>query len=270
MVKEDSILAQKIVSLSKNTYGNSLFHKNSPIYIKSNERIELYQKYLNNKKDVLSVIASSDQIINMILNNTKNIDAFDISIFPKYYLYLKLAGIKALSLDDYIDFFYKMNNNAEIYDDMYFYSIRNYLNDTYKEFWDSLINFFDWNEITSSPLFSSEFLSISDVIKQNEYLKKDKYNLLKNIDININIYDGDILKLNTFNKSYDLIYLSNIIYYVDINKYKELLNNFKLNKNGIILTYLYDSFNQIDDYFKEDCYNVNKLDNNCGLLIKKR
>ncbi len=67
MVKEDSILAQKIVGLSYFNNKDTLFHNESAIYIKSNEKIKEYSKYLDNKKDVLSVISSSDQIINMIL-----------------------------------------------------------------------------------------------------------------------------------------------------------------------------------------------------------
>lgn len=110
MAESDSVLAQKIVGLSRNNYSDkSLFSNTSQIYIKSNERIDDYIKYLRNKKDVLSVIASGDQIINMVLNGSKNIDAFDISVIPKYYLFLKLGALKCLTREQYLDFFYRLD-----------------------------------------------------------------------------------------------------------------------------------------------------------------
>ena len=272
MAETDSIIAQKIVGLSKNNYNDkSLFTNTSQIYIKSNERIEEYTKYLRNKKDVLSVIASGDQIINMILNGSKNIDAFDISVFPKYYLKLKLGALKCLSREEYLDFFYRLDKDDEEYDDMYYDLIRYNLDDITKDFWSSLIDFYDWKEITSSPLFSSEEIDVNDAIIQNEYLEKNKYSKLKNMVDNtkINTYDGNIFDLE-FKDKYDLIYLSNIIYYNDINNYKELMDSYKLNPNGIILSYLYNSLNKIDDYFSDDSYYVEKFKkNNAGVLIKK-
>ena len=274
MVKEDSILAQKIVSLSHSNIKNSLFHDESAIYIKSNELINKYEKYLQNKKDALSVIASTDQIITMILGGTKNIDCFDISIFPKYYMYLKLAGIMSLNVDDYLNFFYKIDDAAEVYDDLYFDLIRNNLENDSKEFWDSLINFFDWNEIVASTLFSKEPVSVSSVLNQTSFFNQEDFNKLKELipSVNINTYKGNILDIaDNFNKEYDLVYLSNIIYYVDRKKYKELLEKLKLTNNGIILTYLYDSLEQVNNYFKEDNYHIDEIpDTKAGILIKRK
>lgn len=273
MVKEDAILAQKIVGLSHSNYKNTMFHDESAIYIKSNERIKDYEKYLQNKKNALSVIASSDQIISMISGGTKNIDCFDISTFPKYYMYLKLAGIMSLNIDEYLNFFYKIDDKAETYDDIYFDLIRQNLEKNSQEFWDSLINFYDWNDITSSSLFSSEPVSVSGVLEHTNFINKQDFNKLKKLipSININTYEGNIIDIsNKFNKAYDLIYLSNIIYYVDRKKYKEVLDRLKLTNNGLILTYLYDSLEQVNRYFKEDNYYIEPIKNTkAGLLIKK-
>ena len=272
MAESDSVLAQKIVGLSRNNYSDkSLFSNTSQIYIKSNERINDYINYLRNKKDVLSVIASGDQIINMVLNGSKNIDAFDISVFPKYYLRLKLGALKCLTREQYLDFFYRLDKDDEEYDDMYYDLIRYNLDSNTKEFWTSLIDFFDWKEITSSPLFSSEEIDVSDVIIQNEYLENDKYSKLKNMvdNVNINTFNGNIFDLD-FKDKYELIYLFNIIYYNNIKKYKELMDSYKLNPNGIILSYLYNSLDKIDNYFSDDSYYVEKFkNNNAGVLIKK-
>lgn len=274
MIKEDAILAQKIVSLSHNNIKNNLFHNESAIYIKSNERIKDYNKYLTNRENVLSVIASTDQIISMIMGGAKNIDCFDISTFPKYYMYLKLAGIMSLNIDDYINFFYKIEDDAEVYDDLYFDLIRKNLEKDSKEFWDSLINFYDWNEIVSSTLFSKEPVSVSSVLNQTNFLNQESFNKLRELipNININTYNGNILDIyNNFTNEYDLIYLSNIIYYVDRKKYKELLEKLKLTNNGIILTYLYDSLEQVNNYFNKDNYYIEKIpDTKAGLLIKTK
>ena len=113
MLNDDFVAAQKIVN---NTYNNFLgynpFHHNSTVYKKSNEKTEEYQKYLENRQKILSVTASGDQIINAILGGTTTVDTFDISTFPKYFLFLKLAGILTLSKDEYIKFFYKSTTTS--------------------------------------------------------------------------------------------------------------------------------------------------------------
>lgn len=94
----DLEIAQNIVSRNyQNDSNGKTFHNTSVIYRTSNERICDYIEYLKNKKKMLSVIASGDQILNSILVNSFNIDAFDISAFPKYFLKLKMAAIRALS-----------------------------------------------------------------------------------------------------------------------------------------------------------------------------
>ena len=39
-----------------------------------------------NKKNILSVIGSGDQIINSLITKPECIDCFDISIYPEYFL----------------------------------------------------------------------------------------------------------------------------------------------------------------------------------------
>ena len=275
MTKNDSIIAQQILSLKEINLKDQMFHTYSPIYVKSNERIEAYTNYFKDKENALTVISSGDQILNMIYNDTKQIDAFDISTFTQYYMFLKLSAVKGLSLKEYLDFFYKINKDSEIYDDLYYYKIRQYLSDYVKEFWDDLFNFFDWKDINESTLFSNETISLSDVINQNIFLQdksnyKSLQNKIDNVVINpavINI----INEYNSYNKPYDLVYLSNLIYYININKYKQIIDSFILKDNGIVLTYLYDSLPQIKDFFNEQQYQVESIkDTQSGILIRKK
>lgn len=273
-MQDDITIAQKIVGRSySNISSTSTFHKSSVIYKSSNEKLSYIEKYLKDRKNILTVISSGDQIINSILQGIINIDAFDISCFPKYFLFLKLAAIKKISREEYIDFFFKSPNTSEIYDDLY-NLIREDLSKENKKFWDSLFNFFDWYDIYNSTLFSSEFMNKKLIIEENSYLEESNYNKLKNMidSVNFNLYTGNILELdNLFNKQYDIIYLSNIINYVDKVEYKNLLNKFRLEKQGIILTYLYHINENIRNFFSENNYSFEHIkESNASVMVYKK
>ena len=273
-MQEDIIVAQKIVGRSySNIINTSTFHKSSVIYKSSNEKLSNINKYLKERENSLTVISSGDQIINSILEGTINIDVFDISRFPKYFLFLKLAAIKSLSKEEYIDFFFESPTTSEKYDDLYDL-IRQDLNKEIKKFWDSLFNCFDWYDIYNSTLFSSEFMSKKLIIEENQYLEEENYNKLKNMidGVNINIYNGNILELNNlFSKEYDIIYLSNIINYVDKIEYRKLLDKFKLSKKGIILTYFYEITENIRNFFLENNYTFDNFQSTkSGVMVYKR
>ncbi|MBQ2640168.1 MAG: DUF3419 family protein [Bacilli bacterium] len=278
MSKNDLLIAQKIMSDPYYNHNDKMFHKDSFIYMKSNELIKNYQKYLENREKVLSVIGSSDQILNMILGGTKELDVYDISRFPKYLLGLKLAGVSLLDRDEYVNFFYEGNKKGNVYDNIYD-ELRKNLDDRDKEFWDGLFNFYDWNEISNSSLFSNEVISPPYVKSQNKYLRKDYYKKLKGLitDVDINIYEGDILEIaKAFKTKYDLVYLSNIIKYLyenshNLNDYKELMKDLKLTEDGIALTYLNGINSVVRDTFKRPNYKIDQFkDTRSGVLVYKK
>lgn len=274
MLQEDIKTAQKILGLSYSNYKRSVHHNTSAIYKQSNERMRDYLKYFKNKQDMLTVIASSDQIINAILEGAKNIDAFDISSFPQYFMFLKFAALKSLTREEYIDFFLSEITTDEKYDDIYFDLIRKNLPKESKEFWDSLFHFYDWCDIYESALFSSDPISNSYTIKENKYLEKDEYNKLKELidKINIKTHQCNFLELpEKLNKKYDLVYLSNIIYYVNILEYKKTLEKIDLKDNGEILTYFYKKENHVLNYFKEKNYRFDQFkETSSGILVYKK
>lgn len=242
MLNEDIEVAQKIVERNHfSNITNQIYHNQSFIYATTNEKIKEYQEYLKNRKKVLSVISSGDQILNTILENSLHIDGYDISCFPKYFMELKRAAILELSLEEYMDFFFHVDyHKNEEYDDLYD-QIRLSLDETYKKFWDSLLNFFDWYDIYHSTLFSSQSVSAEIILQNNKYLKSENYQKLKNLlpKTTINYYLGDIANLSkTLKESYNFIHLSSIIYYV--SNYRKILENLKLEENGVSLTYLYN------------------------------
>ena len=275
MLHDDIVKAQRIVSGAEYNFGNTnMFHNSSAVYKISNERIQDYEKYLRKRNKVLSVIGSGDQILNCILNGTKDIDAFDISVFPKYFLELKIAAIKALTVDEYIDFFYEVTNRDEVYEDMY-YRIAVYLENDICEFWDSLFNFFEWKEIYNSTMFSSEPNIASNAINQNKFLQsEEEYNRLREEldNVKITYYEGDILELSSYLRdSYDLVYLSNIVYYCNKDKYREMLGNLNLTDKGISLTYFYKMQGHAMEYFQGTNISFEKFDTvDSGIMISSK
>ncbi len=255
MAKEDIILAQRIVGIAEsNLLSEEPFHNHSGIYLTSNEAMSAIQKYLNNREKILSVIASGDQILNCILGGTRYVDAFDISVFPRFFLDLKIAAVKALTQEEYVRFFFGSIGPEEIYNEMYD-RIRVHLVGESLEFWDSLFDFYDWYDIIHSTLFSSESFQTARVRENNAYLQGDNYRLLRKMldKVSIRTEQGNILDIHDkFKDRYDLIYLSNIIYYVEKAKYKELLSKFNLTDVGIILTYMYNRDHRIEEMFKND------------------
>ena len=131
-------VAQSIVRGNySNLNGKNTFHSESFIYKKTNEKLNEFIDLLLNKDKVLSVIGSGDQILNTLLTKPSKIDAFDISVFPKFFLKLKIASIKSLSRDEYIKFFFSTTETFldEYYDDLYFDKIRKELDIEAEDFW---------------------------------------------------------------------------------------------------------------------------------------
>lgn len=275
MLHDDIVKAQRIVSGAEHNFGDKdIFHNASAVYRVSNERIQDYRKYLKNRNKVLSVIGSGDQILNCILNGTKEIDAFDISVFPKYFLELKMAAIKALTIDEYIDFFYEVTNSDDVYEDMY-YRIAAYLKPVALEFWESLFNFFEWKDIYNSTMFSSEPYTASNAINQNIFLQSEvEYNNLRDAIDNVKItyYEGDILELSSYlRNNYDLVYLSNIVYYCNKDKYREMLGNLNLTDKGISLTYFYKMQGHAMEYFQGTNISFEKFETvDSGIMISSK
>lgn len=267
----DLEIAQNIVSRNyQNDSNGKAFHNTSVIYRTSNERICDYIEYLKNKKKMLSVIASGDQILNSILVNSFNIDAFDISTFPKYFLKLKMAAVMALSKKDYLNFICNENVNEEEAFDLY-YEVRPYLDNETKDFWDGLLNYFDLSEIYDSLLFSSEQASSNQMISYNPYLQNKNYQELQS-KLNyakIKYLTGDISTM-PLQDSYDLVNLSNIIYYLEYKTFQRTLDRINLNNQGTIISYLYNT----ESLAKKNPFNSTEIiksnNGSHGLLLYKR
>ena len=263
-------VAQSIVRGNySNLNGNNTFHSESFIYKKTNEKLNEFIDLLLNKDKVLSVIGSGDQILNTLLTKPSKIDAFDISVFPKFFLKLKIASIKSLSRGEYIKFFFSTTETFldEYYDDLYFDKIRKELDIEAEDFWTYLFQYNDWYDIYNSTLFSSESVFEEQAIIQNKYLDNDEYYKLRDIlqSVQINYIESNLLDLK-INDTYDLIYLSNILEYVKKSAYFDKIDELSVKNKGIIISYIFGEIDKAIKMFNGD-FDYREFDGGSGVII---
>lgn len=263
-------VAQSIVRGNySNLNGKNTFHSESFIYKKTNEKLNEFIDLLLNKDKVLSVIGSGDQILNTLLTKPSKIDAFDISVFPKFFLKLKIASIKSLSRDEYIKFFFSTTETFldEYYDDLYFDKIRKELDIEAEDFWTYLFQYNDWYDIYNSTLFSSESVFEEQAIIQNKYLDNDEYYKLRDIlqSVQINYIESNLLDLK-INDTYDLIYLSNILEYVKKSAYFDKIDELSVKNKGIIISYIFGEIDKAIKMFNSD-FDYREFDGGSGVII---
>ena len=256
------------------------FDTTSSIFRATNEQLSKYEHFFIKKTKMLSVIASGEQIFNAILEGVDKIEAFDISTFPKYFLFLKKAGIQALTRDKYIDFFYKSiiehYKSKRIYDkysELYFNKIRKYLTGDYLFFWDSLFKKFTWEKIYFSNLFVEKIDEKENIIK-NKYLKPTNFEELKRkiSNVKIEVYTGNVFDLiSKFRQENDLIYLSNIYTCRGLYTYLAMHSRLKLSRGGISLSYNFGVMTEANvEACKELGFQYNRFSSDEGILIYRK
>ncbi len=239
------------------------YSSNSEMYTFATENLSGYLYSLDVKnKNVLTVISSGDQLINLALLGAKKVDCFDINRNANYMANLKIAALKVLDYEEFLDFFsshekdiLKQNDNNFIgilgsnevlipigenpkYLDYDIYmKVRSELDNDTAYFFDKLYEKFNSE---GKLLKDSKYLfytaSKSDAIKNNIYLQNasnyyQARNLIENIDYTF--YNLDIFNIDTLPNKYDIVMLSNIYDYIDkveqigdINETRRILKKF--------------------------------------------
>lgn len=277
MDEDDIVVAQRLVTGSYNNLKDDAYHDTSFIYKITNEDVSSYFNLLKDKKKVFSITASGDQILNSILAGSKDITACDVSHFPNYFLDLKLAAIKTLTLEEYLNFFVMTDEENMEFSDKYYDKLRSNLDKGSLEFWDHLFGFFDGDEIYNSSLFSREVYTLKHFKERNPYLDKENYNLLRKKldDVSIKYVNTNLGNSSEkFNESYDLVNLSSIMYYGILRSpenYLKLLESFNLKDNGMIISYVYDISKQFRENYGTDEFRFQKSDDtNAGVMIYQK
>lgn len=232
------------------------------IYPFTTENIKGYLDLMDiENKDVLTVGASGDQTLNLLVRDAKSVDYFDMNPFTKMYFNLKCAAIKVLSVEEYFEFFcydafpsaFRKNKNA--FSINVYHRISPYLDTSTRLFWDGLYLEQNGIDIRKSMLFSTDEEPFKILPKVNDYLSEDSFKKLRRI-IGVKeeprFIETNVTKLSSkLTKKYDYILLSNIAQYLDYIYDKDELVNFRklilnlsnnLNPNGkLMISYLYDT-----------------------------
>lgn len=225
-------------------------------------------------KSLLTVGSSADQTLNAVLLGAKDITLMDINPFAKYYLYLKMAAVMELELDEFLLFLRYKNypevfkENVMVFNDFIFNKISGCLREINYEayaFWNDLFCSFSRKRVRDQ-LFSIDERQDGFIRTCNLYLHDaDLFNKLKKAirDIKPSFITDDILHAK-IDRNYDNIWLSNIATYGFT--YEDIFEAFKrysscLNDGGqLLLSYLYDT--TVDSKYDESweaIYNLPKV-----------
>ncbi len=213
------------------------------VYLFSNENLKDYFRCFDfNGATVATVGSSGDQALNAIYYGANDVTLIDGNILSQAFTELKIAAIKNFSFEEFKSFY---DNYDFTKYDMYA-KISHDLSPDAKMFWDNLFleaEGGDISELIAPCMFCGKGVASS---KQNLnasmfFLSRNPYKHLQERlkDANIKYIYEDI---NNFSKAldgkkFDFIFLSNIVDYVDRNKFcgivSQLVDN-NLAENGKI------------------------------------
>lgn len=266
------------------------FNSLSQIYSFTTENIAGYFEYLDfTNKNILTVAASGDHIINAFYKGAKQVYGFDINYLALIFTELKLVALRNLRYKEFLQFFMineenDIEKNKNVLDyRVYINKLRKDLSKSVAESWDTIYQNFNNNgyDLRNSYIFNNKYDNNNVKSNSNLYLKSElEYNIAKEridekeiILINSNYKDINCYNLPNL-ANCDIILMSNISDYIkDIYKKKanyleeyirEIIQNFNNETNKIVCAYLYDIQNtkyrsEIDNpIFRENIFN--KLD----------
>jgi hypothetical protein len=224
-------------------YNSKCYHSYSAVIETTNEHIARYEHLFENKKNMLGVIGSGEQIFSAVLAGIEDFEVFDISRFPKYFLYLKRAAIQGLTVEEYMKFFHdivkveKGSPNKSTYYYMYQDKIRPYLAKEAVPFWDFLLARYSIKKIRYE-FYMPTYVNRKHQLKNNRFLQPEYYQELRDRlnDVRINIQTGDILDLaKSYKSEFDVVYLSNIHEYINFDELRYLVHTLNTTPEGVML-----------------------------------
>lgn len=171
-------------------------------------------------KDVVTVASSGDQYLGAVYYGANVVDLYDINRLTRYISFLKIAAIKKLSYNEFIDFFLPIGNDGQLKKS--FWNLRTLkrllqlLPNDVGFFWEHIMYEFQKNGygsfiiptsycnkpemvINGMPFYAQEeeYYKLQDILRKREYPE---------------FKEADILDLGSaFTSKYDIVYLSNII-----------------------------------------------------------
>ena len=200
------------------------------VYGFTNENVAAYPNLYNfDNAEVLSVLGSGDQYFISILAGAKDVTVFDVNKNAWYHFVLKFMAIRHLSYEEFWKFFIQDGlDNIGLY-----LEIREYLPTEVKKFFDVMrIMKAKFSSIKIRAAFMDSFTK-EDYLKMLPYLNKENYYKLQMLLNNSAlpkciIKDFKDIAIGDGRKKYDLLLLSNIYHWMDIepSDYQKLLDKF--------------------------------------------
>lgn len=271
------------LSSGKILYTGKPFSKYQVVYFSSNENVcdSINNIYNDDYDNALCVMASGDQVFELINKGVKNVDTFDKNRLTEYYvLGLKRAMILKYNYNEYLDTIKIFLNKetpvvtvAEI-----IYSLLPFMDLRYRKFWNEILDYsidFQKSNINQYNLIRVMFINLGLSDKYNikfSYLKDEEtYNEFKDKlnKANINFKECNAFDLDKeFNKKYNMIYLSNILdyYYYDVGyewglnylkNYQKVLNGLTTDKADILVHYIFNYY--YGDHFCSNLINETNI-----------
>ncbi len=220
----------------------------SPIFLFSNDEIDLIIKNMDFTNGLLSVTSSLDHTLNAVLNGAKEITLFDINKAAKYFAELKLQAIINLDYKQFLSLYgleqprfprfskrnvklEKGNNFPKLNKQMVCEVCKN-MEMSYSLFFERLLNngFFEDKKL-ALYFYKNALPNINSYLTEEEFyrLKKLLHNVSFKEYIDCNIFD---LKKHIGDSKYSAMIFSNITSYFRTDDYKRfqvLLSDLKNN-----------------------------------------
>lgn len=208
------------VTLIERLTGSNVFENTGydRLYTFGTEDMRTYSKEFSGANSFLSICASGDQILNAVLTGATEIDAFDSNNLCGRALNLKIAALKGLSRDEFLEYY-------ETFSPYLFVKFAELLDEEDLFYWVTIYRMFPENQagmLIRDFLFGYKKLDESMIILINPYLEKKNYNRLRSMldDSKINFIHSDLFSLpeHIGDKKYDAMNFSNIYEYINYGK----------------------------------------------------
>lgn len=243
--------SKQVIKKGKDLLGqnnnSTLFSNFGRVYGMTTENIRgTFAHYDFEGKDILTVCSSGDHILDALLKGANKVDAFDVNALTEYYFYFKKALIEGVSFSEFKEFLiYNLLPIGRISLKTY-EKFRDYIDISYRDFWDEIINYGLSNNLDLRRLFINCLNSAGNYDSLVNYYSEENYNLLKEkvSSAHINFIHSGLNKLSLqLEGPYDYMFLSNIADYVGVFETKEIAEKLLpfVNDGGeIAFAYLYD------------------------------
>ncbi len=258
------------------------FTKHSPSFIFTTENISGYLSQIDvENKDLLVPCASGDHAFEALNKGAHKVDLFDINAYSYHIMQLKIAAIKVLSREEFLNFFLRKNldyteNQNAFNKKIYIDKIRDQLPTYSKNFWNQVYSLFkDGKNIYNYGLIINTNNNSKAYINLLDYLKDDNYELLREKfhkldENNSTFFNYNVVHLPIYlKKKYDLILLSNIQHYMEYTygiNFSEALKKYRVFVDNNLSKALKDDGKIVSEYYYYNAFSSPKSGENQTLL----